>query len=550
MIRAFIVSPSAPSGLEAGEFPTAANSPSDGHAEIVNKQIETLEGIGISDVTVIHPDGASASRRGAADALAGIHGHALFVRYDAILDRELLHFVTHSPTDSVILSAGRTSHVNCREPVEHRDGRLTAAGSSIAANDDHAEEFYGVALLRRDAAEEFLRIMRSKPTAAMSDVLDRLCREHPIQVECWTPYGGGVQRKIGGGSYANSNVVSRFRKEARDLGRRKLRDEIRFLRSLPPDLQPLYPRVYGDGEDEDMIFMEQEYLPLVSLRRHIFAGTLDEEAVVAKLEHILGALHQMTYIAHAMPCPDDYLDQFHFRRVWHRLRHTLDRAPIFGDLFAAKKLWINGRACWNVPSLLARLETSGKLRRLAKPDHVSPFVHSDLHFENILVDPASDDFKLVDPRGYEFCDFYYDLGKLSHSTNGKYDFLHEGRFDLRWSVEDGEAEAELAVHPSRLLTFYDRIDAALRVLYRDVTGDPLALERALFVEAMHFCSDMPFHLKDDGQEAKSIAIYLTGVLLLNDLPDIFDLRFDGDGKGGKVAVRPEDWDRLEWRHAG
>lgn len=352
--------------------------------------------------------------------------------------------------------------------------------------------------------------------------------------------------KAGGGSYARSDLVTRFRKEARDLGRRKLRDEIRFLHNLPDALRQLYPRVFSSGETDDLVFMEQEFLPFVTLRHHLFTGHVPRDSAVARIETILARLNELAYAPYARPTPPDYLEQYHFQRLWHRLRHTLDRAPVFNELFAARRIWINGRAYHNVPQLLLQFERSERACGLARPDFVSPYVHGDLHFENIMVDPASSDFRLVDPRGYEYCDLYYDLGKISHSTNGKYDFVHENRFQLSWAAGNGEVEAEFRLTPSPILDLYDQIDLAMRPLYRMVTGDPLAEERTLFAEAMHFCTMMPFHLRKDGREDKSVAIYLTGTILLNEVFERFGLNIVDDS----APVGPDFWGQQEWRNVG
>ena len=52
-------------------------------------------------------------------------------------------------------------------------------------------------------------------------------------------------------------------------------------------------------------------------------------------------------------------------------------------------------------------------------------IHGDLHFQNILVGDSSKNFILADPRGdKEGSDIFYDMGKLWHSFNGKYDLIH------------------------------------------------------------------------------------------------------------------------------
>lgn len=544
MIKAYIIGPVLGPDLYGIVTASAQETAGRRLSEIYARQIAALNTAGIGDIEIVHrnrPDGTFLHIDPDETDLT-----ALFVRFDAVLDQEMLYFMTRSRAEATILTASRTSHLRCLDSVEHDNGRLAGSGVRMADKGHLDEEFYGVAALRNAVAAQFLAAVQSDRVVSMADALDALCLEHDIYVVRWTQIGAKPQHRAGGGSYARSNLVTRFRKEARELGRRKLRDEIRFLGTLPTTLKPLYPEVVNSGETEEMVFMEQEFLPLVTMRHYLFTGQATADTAVGKIETILDRLNELAYAPFAQPSPADYLDQYHFQRLWHRLKHTLDRAPVFEPLFAAKRLWINGRPYHNVPQLLFQFERSEKARRMALPDTVSPYVHGDLHFENIMVDPASDAFRLVDPRGYDYCDLYYDLGKISHSTNGKYDFVHENRYALAWSVDGTEAEATFMVTPSPILDLYDEINQALGPLYREVTGDPLAEERTLFAEAMHFCTMMPFHLIGDGREDKSVAIYLTGALLFNQVLERFGL----PAADTNAPVGPDYWGQQEWRNVG
>jgi hypothetical protein len=82
-------------------------------------------------------------------------------------------------------------------------------------------------------------------------------------------------------------------------------------------------------------------------------------------------------------------------------------------------------------------------------------------------------------------------------------------------VANATVEANLHFTDDRIVRIYDSIRAHLRVWCAELTGDDHSLGRMLFNEAMHFAADMPFHLAQDGVENRAVAIYLTGVKLLN-----------------------------------
>lgn len=51
------------------------------------------------------------------------------------------------------------------------------------------------------------------------------------------------------------------------------------------------------------------------------------------------------------------------------------------------------------------------------------YYHGDLHFANMFYCFTYKDLKLVDPRGEFHGHWFYDLAKLNHSVNGKYDWI-------------------------------------------------------------------------------------------------------------------------------
>lgn len=332
---------------------------------------------------------------------------------------------------------------------------------------------------------------------------------------------------LGGGSFAKSGIVKRFYKEARHPGAKKLQDEINFLLNLPLSLQSYYPHVLRHGCVDGKVFMEQEYFEFSNFRQVIFQRQITQNQAEQIFKELLECFFGRLYQQQITPCPDDYIKQYYYQRAWHRIHYTLNLAPVFQDIINAKQIVLNGRLYWNAPAIIACMQASPAFNRLITPKHVSSYVHGDLHFENILIDLGNQKFKLVDPRGYCHCDAYYDFGKLSHSLNGKYDFLHKDKFDLSYAIFDGIVTADLQYHDQDLVDVYEALKQILNN-YVAVYPEAYSQAKTLFAEAMHFCSDMPFHLKHDQIEQRSIAIYLTGVKIMNDCLSLLELNFDGD----------------------
>ena len=67
-------------------------------------------------------------------------------------------------------------------------------------------------------------------------------------------------------------------------------------------------------------------------------------------------------------------------------------------------------------------------------------IHGDLCFANIMVDSNLSFIKVIDPRGkfgsYDiYGDFGYELAKLFHSVDGKYDFIIKDLFTVQYDIQ-------------------------------------------------------------------------------------------------------------------
>ena len=66
-------------------------------------------------------------------------------------------------------------------------------------------------------------------------------------------------------------------------------------------------------------------------------------------------------------------------------------------------------------------------------------IHGDLCFANIMVDENYSFIKVIDPRGKfgnfdVYGDFRYELAKLFHSVDGKYDFIIKDLFKINYKI--------------------------------------------------------------------------------------------------------------------
>ena len=107
--------------------------------------------------------------------------------------------------------------------------------------------------------------------------------------------------------------------------------------------------------------------------------------------------------------------------------------------------------------------------------------------------------------------------------------MHEDLFklDLRISNSGDTIRAKIRLKNLSAVNEYRKIHYTLPEMLKDFVPlnklDPDWEMRTLFTEAVHFCTLMPFHLRGDGKEERAIALYLTGVKILNEFCQKYDI---------------------------
>ncbi len=302
-------------------------------------------------------------------------------------------------------------------------------------------------------------------------------------------------------------LVTRVHKEATDEKMDKLVDEIKYLESIPEEWKNHFPQVVLSYVGTDKVYYEMPHHDLPTLRRLLFSGVFKHQETLKWVDKMLEFSFEM-YRKEIMPIPDNYIDYMHFARLKRRLDELSRKTEVFRKLIPQKTLTINGVEYKNIPLILKDLERPEVVEKVL-PEFVSKWGHSDFHFSNVLIDLEHDNFILIDPRGYPFCDYYYDYGKLWHSVNGKYEFIAENRFKL-----DG---TDFELEKNDVYRECEKIKEKLPDILCKYSSEPrdIVLMKTEFNEAMHFSSLVPFILDFDGKEERALVGYYTGVILLN-----------------------------------
>ena len=142
-------------------------------------------------------------------------------------------------------------------------------------------------------------------------------------------------------------------------------------------------------------------------------------------------------------------------------------------------------------------------------------IHGDLCFANIMVDSNFSFIKVIDPRGkfgtYDiYGDFRYELAKLFHSVDGKYDFIIKDLFDLDYNSETARINYRIQ-NRKRDFNLYK---VFLDTFSAEVCGE---LKKIELIEALLFLSMIPLH----GESIRHQMVMLgTGLEILNRVIDI------------------------------
>jgi len=310
--------------------------------------------------------------------------------------------------------------------------------------------------------------------------------------------GSGVNTKL--------ILVNRVRKEATNERMGKLIDEVEFINNIPDKFKQYFPEIILYGQEGGKSYYEMQHYTLPSLRRLIFSNKLSVDDVVYWMDKI--TKFSMDLHKHeTIPIPPDYMKEMHWDRFWTRKDELTSKSDIFVDLFSNDTISINGKEYINAPQIVKILQ---EREEEYLPEFVGRWSHSDLHFSNVLIDINNDTFRCVDPRGYDYCDPYYDFGKLWHSVNGKYEMVANNM----WTSEDNYYQLD----QNNYFYFLEKLKLQLpeKIFYKyGSEGKEDIMKKVEFNEAMHFITLVPFQLSHDGVETKAKVAYFIGVELLN-----------------------------------
>ncbi|MEA2036089.1 MAG: NTP transferase domain-containing protein, partial [Nanoarchaeota archaeon] len=450
---------------------------------------------------------------------------------DTIFEKSIIKTIVNSRHKNLLLvGRGKSDIITTR--ILMKENKVKGIGRKIKSNDIYT------GFMKVDT--NLYKVLRNKLKQRKSqfreytEVVDKNLKKYNV----YGKHMESIQANIGevldlkplvGGSFASTKVISKLmkktayvvRKEAVE-GRAKLIDEIKWIRNLPNDLKPYFPEMIGYDTKSKKAWVEFQYYHLPTLRTLLVDKSLSADTALYLLKIMIDFMFSRIYNKRVSNKTKDYTQKIHLNRIKQRLLMTSQKSKILGKIINSRHIVINGKKFYNIPTIIKLIEEDKSILRKLKPSFTS-MVHGDLHFDNFLVDISQMPmvkFILFDPRGIDKkYNYTYDLGKLWHSFNSKYDLIHEGQFKLGYKFNRGDFIADMSFTDKRLFSVYSKIkDEFPKILNSipEIKKDKNWLMRTKFSEMSHLCSVMPFHIKYDEKERLAIALYLVGVKLAND----------------------------------
>jgi hypothetical protein len=301
---------------------------------------------------------------------------------------------------------------------------------------------------------------------------------------------------------------------------KRLGDEAFYYLQIPSKVAHYFPRAISSaqkgqiGWESDNYLLELEYLPFENLGNLWLSSKLDDTLWINICKYLREAISTFSTIPYEAPSPSTLRKKMFIDKTEREYNSLITNFAPFSRISSFDSIHINSKLYQNFDPLWNEF-----LREYVSNNYCGDepltFMHGDLCFSNILCGYDKEKnvvLKFIDPRG-SFgkvgCagDLYYDLAKLMHSIDGKYECFIYDKFELlthrsdSYSLSFSEDLQHLSpVFSDHLFPNYDEVKIKV-------------LQGLIYIGmcARHY----------DSSE-RQLAMYLTGLRILNECKEQLD----------------------------
>ena len=277
--------------------------------------------------------------------------------------------------------------------------------------------------------------------------------------------------------------------------------EIKWYLKLPADVEYVRPRIFNYSTSYVDPYVSMEYYAYHTVHELFLYGDLT-------LQQWIDIFNRYTVRdANIRPA----LEEMYLTKTLQRFE-KMKKDERFVTFFESP-IVVNGERYLPLNEIIIALEKT--IPEMLYDVDSFNIIHGDLCFANIMVDSNFSFIKVIDPRGkfgtYDiYGDFRYELAKLFHSVDGKYDFIIKDLFDLDYNSETACINYRIQ-NRKRDFNLYK---VFLDTFSAEVGGE---LKKIELIEALLFLSMIPLH----GESIRHQMVMLgTGLEILNRVIDI------------------------------
>ena len=287
--------------------------------------------------------------------------------------------------------------------------------------------------------------------------------------------------------------------------------EIKWYLKLPADVEYVRPRIFNYSTSYVNPYVSMEYYAYHTVHELFLYGDLTLQQwidIFNRIRFVCDDFKRYTVQdANIRPA----LEEMYLTKTLQRFE-KMKKDERFITFFESP-IVVNGERYLPLNEIIITLEKA--IPEMLYDVDTFNIIHGDLCFANIMVDSNFSFIKVIDPRGkfgtYDiYGDFRYELAKLFHSVDGKYDFIIKDLFDLDYNSEATCINYRIQDR-KRDFSMYK---VFLETFSAEVGED---LKKIELIEALLFLSMIPLH----GESIRHQMVMLgTGLEILNRVIDI------------------------------
>ena len=297
----------------------------------------------------------------------------------------------------------------------------------------------------------------------------------------------------------NRGILTKYSEE-----KDKFIGEIKWYLKLPADVEYIRPRIYNYSLDYNKPYVSMEYYAYHTVHELYLNGDLD----IYQWEQIFERIRFICHDLKRYTVSDDNivsaLEDMYLTKTIQRI-DSLRKDERFIHFFN-NAISVNGRIYKSLNSIVDIIRVL--IPQMLYDVKVFNIIHGDLCFANMMIDNNLSFIKVIDPRGkfgsYDiYGDYRYELAKLFHSVDGKYDYIIKDLFYLKYSdnnivfnIEDKDRN-------------FDLYKVFTKVFNNEIGDD---LKKIELIESLLFLSMIPLHGESFDHQLVMLG---TGLSILN-----------------------------------